>query len=182
MRSTYLFLMVSTLPLSALADAVAPVTQQAAPSAPAPTATPDLKHAPKITCASPNFDFGNMDEGPDIVHEFHCKNSGKGKLIITNVSTSCGCTSAVMNQKGTNTPANYPVTFGPGEAVVVKATYHTANRPGHATKIITVASNDPVNPNFQLKLDMTVVRDVDVQPDRLYLYGVKKDEKTGLHR
>jgi hypothetical protein len=111
------------------------------------------------------------------VHEFHCRNRGKGKLIITNVSTSCGCTAAVVKnlkaKPGTDDKASYPVTFLPGAAIVIKATFHTANRPGHSTKMITVTSNDPVNPGFQLKLDMTVVRDVDLHPDRLYLYNIK---------
>ncbi|HVZ80360.1 MAG TPA: DUF1573 domain-containing protein [bacterium] len=139
----------------------------------------DAKHAPKIACARPNFDFGNVDEGPDITHEFHCKNTGHGKLIVTGVSTSCGCTAAVAQKADVKGGApSYPVTFAPGEPVLIKATYHTSGRPGHATKIITVACNDPSNPNFQLKLDMTVVRDIDIQPsEHLYLYGVKKGEK-----
>ncbi len=137
-------------------------------------------NGPKVTCAHPNFDFKNVDEGPDIVHEFHCRNRGVGKLVVTNVSTSCGCTAAViknlMAKTGTDDKASYPVTVMPGAAFVVKATYHTSGRPGHATKIITVTSNDPVNPGFQLKLDMTVVRDIDLHPDRLYLYGLKHGE------
>src|ERR1039458_3019736 len=78
--------------------------------------------------------------------------------------------------KGANDAASYPATFLPGEIVVIKATFHTAGRPGHSTKFITVTSNDPVTPGFQLKLDMTVVREVDLQPDRLYLYNLKKGQ------
>jgi hypothetical protein len=172
----FLSLLIS-MPLALMAQVATPVV--VTPPTPVPTPTVDTKTAPKLTCSKPNFDFGNVDEGPDIVHEFHCKNSGHGKLIVNNVSTSCGCTAAVAQKKGTKegSAASYPVTFAPGETVIIKATYHTSGRPGHATKVITVASNDPANMNFQLKLDMTVVREVDVQPDRLYLYGVKKGEK-----
>ncbi|HXL73921.1 MAG TPA: DUF1573 domain-containing protein, partial [bacterium] len=61
----------------------------------------------------------------------------------------------------------------PGGRGIVKATYHTKGRPGHATKIITVTSNDPVNPSYQMKLDMTVVRDIDIQPDKVYFYNTQ---------
>jgi hypothetical protein len=120
-------------------------------------------NAPKIYCAHPNFDFHNVDEGGDIIHLFHIVNRGKTTLKITNVSTSCGCTAAVEDKK--EIPA--------GGRGVIKATYHTKGRPGHATKVITVASNDPVNPSFQMKLDMTVIRDIDIQPEKVYLYNIQ---------
>jgi len=119
--------------------------------------------SPKIYCAHPNFDFHNVEEGGDIIHLFHIVNRGNGVLIIDNVSTSCGCTAAVEDKKE----------IPPGGRGVIKATYHTKGRPGHATKIITVTSNDPVNPSYQMKLDMTVVRDIDVEPEKIYLYNIQ---------
>lgn len=136
---------------------------QTIPAPAIPVATVVSADAPKIFCAHPNFDFHNVDEGGDIVHLFHIVNRGKSTLVISNVSTSCGCTAAVEDKKE----------IPPGGRGVIKATYHTKGRPGHATKIITVASNDPVNPAYQMKLDMTVVRDIDIQPDRVYLYNVQ---------
>ncbi len=128
----------------------------------ASTATSASVNVPKIYCAEPNFDFHNVDEGRDITHLFNIINQGKSTLTISHVSTSCGCTAAVEDKKE----------IPPGGQGVITATYHTKGRPGHATKIITVTSNDPLNPNYQMKLDMTVVRDIDVQPDRVYLYNV----------
>ncbi len=136
---------------------------QTASVPPVPTATATSTKVPKIYCADPNFDFHNVDEGGDIVHLFHIANQGKSTLIITNVSTSCGCTAAVEDKKE----------IPPGGQGDITATYHTKGRPGHATKIITISSNDPVNPNYQLKLDMTVIRDIDIQPDKVYLYNVQ---------
>ncbi len=173
MKFFLLFLAFLSVPLFVLAQ------PGPAPKAVTAAQTPavDLAHAPKVTCGHPSFDFKNVDEGPDIVHEFHCRNRGRGKLIVTNVSTSCGCTAAVMKKvgaaAGSKDTATYPVTVLPGSAFVIKATYHTSGRPGHAHKVITVTSNDPVNPGFQLTLDMTVVRDIEIHPDRLYLYGLK---------
>ncbi len=156
--------------------AVVPTLALAQPAGvPAPTPAVDAAHAPKITCAKTKFDFGNVSEGPDITHEFVIHNRGRGPLRITNVSTSCGCTAAVLQGVGGQN-ATMPTVIPPGGRGIVKATYHTNGRPGHATKIITVSSNDPVNPSFQVQIDMTVQREVDIQPDRLYLYGLKRGE------
>lgn len=166
----YLFLLTFfSLPLLASADAVsnaAPGDPAAASAVVIPTPTPTVNAAlaPRISVTHPKFDFGNVEEGPDITHNFRFHNTGKSTLTITNVGTSCGCTAAVMDDKHKSVP--------PGGFGIIKATYHTSGRPGHATKIITVSSNDPVNPNFQMQLDMTVTREIDIQPDRLYFYNV----------
>jgi Protein of unknown function (DUF1573) len=140
--------------------AVVPPPAGAISALPTPVAAAS---GPKIYCARPKFDFHNVDEGPDIIHEFHFRNVGKSTLVISDVHTSCGCTAAVEDKKQ----------VPPGAIGTIKATYHTQGRPGHATKIITINSNDPVNPSFQMQLDMTVVRDVDIQPERAYFYGLK---------
>src|SRR5271170_1382725 len=96
-----------TIPPVALAQGVPPPNAMSSTAAaPVPTPTADAASAPKITCAAPNFDFKTVDEGPDIVHEFHCRNHGAGKLIITNVSTSCGCTAAVVKKLGAAKASN----------------------------------------------------------------------------
>ena len=159
-----------------MGNRIAPVSAPAAASAPVQNATPvvDMAHAPEIHCAKPNYDFGNVDEGPDITHDFVFKNIGKGPLKITHVGTSCGCTAAVLEENGVSkSPTDSdPAVIPAGGRSHIKATYHTNGRPGHATKIITITSNDPKNPQFQMKLDMTVIREIDVQPDRIYLYNI----------
>ncbi len=153
------------------------LAQAAGTTGSAPTPTVDKAHAPQITCGKPKFDFGNVDEGPDIVHKFRVVNRGKGTLKIKSVSTSCGCTAAVAGSKYPVPPEDkaqgFTAVIPPGGFDNIVATYHTNGRPGHATKFITVSCNDPANPGFQLQLDMTVERDVDLQPDRLYLYNIK---------
>ncbi|HVM31860.1 MAG TPA: DUF1573 domain-containing protein [bacterium] len=151
--------------LHAQPAAVSPIVTPGALLTPSAVASPVVSAAngPKLYCAHPKFDFHNVDEGPDIVHEFHFRNLGKSTLVISEVHTSCGCTAAVEDKKQ----------VPPGGVGTIKATYHTQGRPGHATKIITVTSNDPVNPSFQMQLDMTVIREIDVQPERSYFYGLK---------
>jgi hypothetical protein len=162
MKRASLILALFLAPWVLQAEGAAPAPSSSSPAA-GVTALVD-KNAPKIYFPHPQFDFGKVSEGPDIVHEFQFHNRGNTVLKIGNVSTSCGCTAAVESKKE----------IMPGSSGTIKATYHTSGRPGAATKIITVTSNDPVNPSFQLKMQMTVEREVDVQPDRVYLYGVKK--------
>ena len=178
------------LPVMAMAQAPRPSSLSPmqsgggpAPHAPAPNtaggavAAPagSQANAPKISCAKTTFDFGSVDEGPNIDHSFIIRNRGRGDLKITHVGTSCGCTTSAVEQNGvTKSPTDGdPLIVPPGGRCTIKATYHTQGRPGHAEKIITVTSNDPLNPQFQMHLTMTVVREVDVNPDRLYLYNVR---------
>jgi hypothetical protein len=159
------FAVLFILPVALGAQTVAPGPAGSVTNLPTPAPIPTVSAAlgPKIYCAHPKFDFHNVDEGPDIIHEFHFRNVGKSTLVISDVHTSCGCTAAVEDKKQ----------VPPGGVGTIKATYHTQGRPGPATKIITINSNDPVNPSFQMQLNMTVVRDVDIQPERAYFYGLK---------
>jgi hypothetical protein len=140
----------------------------AAVSVPTPTPTVDLANAPRIYVKKTKHHFGEVIEGPEITHNFHFYNNGASTLHINNVGTSCGCTGAVLG--GNND-------IPPGESGVIKVTYHTQGRPGKATKTITVSSNDPVNPNYTLEIDMTVVREVELQPERVFFSNVRKGTK-----
>lgn len=174
----FLAILMAMVGIPALALAQAPNTASPTAVPPSPTPTMDMSKAPKIFCAKPNWDFGMVDEGPDITHDFIIRNIGKGPMKITGVSTSCGCTAAFLKKAGTkkDEAAAMPVTLRPGGRGTIKVTFHTQGRPGHPAKDITVASDDPVNPNYRLHIDMYVVREVDVQPSYLSF----SDHKQGV--
>jgi hypothetical protein len=101
--------------------------QQATPPAAAP--------APKAEAAvlewdSQSHDFGKIKQGTPVTHEFKFTNKGKGTLVITNVTASCGCT----------TPAWSKDPVPPGQQGFVKATYN-AGAAGAFTKTVTVTGN-----------------------------------------
>jgi hypothetical protein len=137
-------------------------------SVPTPTPTVDLATAPRVYVKKAKHHFGEVVEGPEITHNFRFYNNGASTLHIHNIGTSCGCTGAVLG--GNND-------IPPGESGIVKVTYHTQGRPGKATKTITITSNDPVNPNYTLEIDMTVVREVELLPERVFFSNVKKGTK-----
>ncbi len=79
-----------------------------------------------------SHDFGTFqEESGKQTATFTFKNTGSENMVITNVRSSCGCTSPDW----TKTPVK------PGEEGYVKATYNPTNRPGKFAKSITVTTN-----------------------------------------
>ncbi len=79
-----------------------------------------------------SHDFGTFkEEAGKQTATFIFKNTGNENLVITNVRSSCGCTSPDW----TKTPVK------PGEEGYVKATYDPRNRPNKFNKSVTVTTN-----------------------------------------
>lgn len=103
---------------------------------PAATAAP-AQEAPKnmtpsgITWKEDSHNFGDIEKGKPVSHEFAFKNTTKNTVLITNVKASCGCTATNY----TKTPVK------PGESATVTATFNAAN-PGSFSKNVTVTTND----------------------------------------
>ncbi|MEE4198747.1 MAG: DUF1573 domain-containing protein [Bacteroidales bacterium] len=86
----------------------------------------------KISFEKDVHDFGKIkEEGGTVEYEFKFTNTGDEPLVITNVRTTCGCTSPTWTQK--------PVL--PGQKGFVKAAFDPGNRPGNFNKSIIVSTN-----------------------------------------
>ena len=97
----------------------------------------DLKNPPVITFEQDNFDFGTIIEGELVEHKFEFTNTGKGVLIISGVSASCGCT----------VPKNWPKSpINPGESAYIEVVFDSEGRVGKANKILTISAN--TKPNY----------------------------------
>lgn len=104
-----------------------------------------------ISFETDTHDFGRItEEGGNVSYKFVFSNLGNEPLIISNVQSSCGCTSPDWTRK--------PVL--PGEQGFVMATYHPLNRPGAFTKAVKVKTNDPDN----LEVTLTITGDVVPKP------------------
>lgn len=103
----------------------------AAPQAAATTATVKNATPSALAWKEDTFNFGDIEKGKPVSHEFSFKNTTKQTVLITNVKASCGCTATNY----TKTPIK------PGETGTVTATYNAAN-PGNFTKTVTVTTND----------------------------------------
>jgi len=87
-------------------------------------------------------DFGDVKQGESVSYDFSFTNKGKSELELYKVKTSCGCT--VTEPK--------KMKLAPGESSSIKVTFNSAGHNGKDEKEITVYSNDPVMPEYSLKI------------------------------
>ncbi len=86
--------------------------------------------AAKIDFQSETVDYGTIEKGSDGVRVFEFTNTGDAPLIISKVSSSCGCT----------IPKKPEEPILPGKTGEIQVKYDT-NRVGPIRKAITVISN-----------------------------------------
>lgn len=98
----------------------------------------------KIEFTTDTVDYGEIEKGSDGIRVFEFKNTGNAPLIISKVSSSCGCT----------IPKKPEGPIMPGETGEIQVKYDT-NRPGPIRKAITVLSNADT-PTTILKIKGTV--------------------------
>lgn len=84
----------------------------------------------KIEFKAETVNYGVIDKGSDGVRIFEFTNTGSAPLIISKVSSSCGCT----------IPKKPEEPILPGESGEIQVKYDT-NRVGPIRKAITVISN-----------------------------------------
>jgi len=96
--------------------------------------------AAKIEFKSETVDYGEIAKGADGVRVFEFTNTGNAPLIISKVSSSCGCT----------IPKKPEEPILPGATGEIQVKYDT-NRVGPIRKAITVISNADT-PTIVLKI------------------------------
>lgn len=81
------------------------------------------------------YDFGTIQEGQVIEHEFKFTNTGQAPLVISNIQASCGCT----------TPDWTKAPVKPGEEGYVKVAFNSANKSGVQSPTVTIQANTSPN-------------------------------------
>lgn len=85
----------------------------------------------ELTFEESEFDFGNIAKGAEQEHLFKFTNTGDGPLVITNATSTCGCTVPTY-------PKNE--TIAPGESGEMLVKFNGAGQ-GQVTKTVTVTAN-----------------------------------------
>jgi len=90
-------------------------------------------------------DFGRIIQGEKVAYGFRFTNTGKTDLIISGVSTSCGCT-----------VPDFPKTpIKPGESHKIDVKFDSEGRRGFQNKTITISSNaQPSNKIVRIKAEV----------------------------
>ena len=121
------------------------------PPAPTPAATAPATRAPRIAVDPAAFDFGPLRAGRKVHRQFAVKNFGAADLEIANVTTTCGCTAALLDR----------TTIKPGRSATLRVTFDTRDDRGKVTRRVLIESNDPARPRLELRLEATVTGQAD---------------------
>ncbi len=121
---------------------------------PASQVVPTNGVGPRIHFESAVYDFGKVVCGQIVKHDFPFTNLGGGTLVISNVHSTCGCTSATNTTKSVE----------PGKQGVISIEFHTDHFNSAVTKVVTVSSNDTNQPIANLEVKGTVWRPIEVVP------------------
>ncbi len=140
-------------------------------TAPSPTVTtvpnsirPEIPPQPadtggRIKVDNPIVDLGVMGPNKSYNAQFKFTNIGSGKLIISKVQSTCGCT----------VPDLKKLEYAPGETGIVTVTYQSSAYGGAVEKHLYILSNDSTNPRAEITIKGTVELTVVSVPSRLQL-------------
>lgn len=112
------------------------------------------------SCASPTsgqlalsttaFDFGTVPNTKAVSHVFEVRNTGRRPVEITEISTSCGCTTAEMAESS----------LSPGESTALVVTYDPQahnGATGRFMRVVYIRSTAAQTPEIQLTITVNVV-------------------------
>ncbi len=102
---------------------------------------------PKVVFTDQSHDFGKITEGTQAKFSFKFTNTGNQPLVITNVSTPCGCT--------TPTYTHDPV--APGKTGEIAVNYNSTGRGGEFNKVLTVTTNMTANKDVTIMIKGEVI-------------------------
>ncbi|MGD1994288.1 MAG: DUF1573 domain-containing protein [Anaerolineae bacterium] len=105
----------------------------------------------RIELSQTEFDFGAVPNIGPARHTFQVRNVGQGTLEITGVSTSCGCTTAEVDEDR----------LAPGETATLTVTYDPQahdGQTGRFMRVVYVRSTDPETPEASLTIQVTVTQ------------------------
>ncbi len=87
-------------------------------------------------------DFGNIQEGDVVTKVFKFTNTGEAPLIISNASSSCGCTVPSYTEK--------PI--APGESGEIEVKYNSRGKKNQDNKVVRITANTwPATNNVTIK-------------------------------
>jgi len=100
---------------------------------------------------------------------FAFENKGDRAVEISEIKTSCGCTTAKLPKK----------TYAPGEKGTIKGSFSVGSRQGKQHKNIRVLTDDIAQPEIQLALRLEIPKLVSMKPGLLlWRVGSEPEAKT----
>lgn len=98
---------------------------------------------PQMEFAEKTHDFGRITEGDVVTKVFTFKNTGEAPLIISNATSSCGCTVPSY-------PKDKPI--APGESGEIEVKYNSRGKKNQDNKVVRITANTwPATNNLTIK-------------------------------
>ena len=114
----------------------------------APALRGEDKTAPKISVEPASFDFGKALPGKTLEKQFSIRNFGDADLVIEQITTTCGCTAALL--------ADEHKLLKPGQSGQLRVRLETRDYSGRVVRSVMVRSNDPEKKLLEVKVEATV--------------------------
>ncbi|MCI0350386.1 MAG: DUF1573 domain-containing protein, partial [Acidobacteriales bacterium] len=127
---------------------------------------------PKIQFASTTFNFGTIESGAIVKHDFVFTNSGTAILEIKDVRPGCGCTAT----------GKWDRLVEPGKTGVIPLEFNSANFGGTINKSAAVTCNDPAQTNVLLQITGIVWKAIEVTPMMAYFHLSSEGQQTNETR
>jgi hypothetical protein len=106
---------------------------------------------PQISVTEKNLNVGDVVNGEVVKREVTVQNAGQADLVITSISTSCGCTKATLE----------PMTIPPGASGTLQIEFdsgaHGPDLTGALIRQIFIVSNDPQQPEMVVELAANIL-------------------------
>lgn len=133
------------------------------------------KNGPLIRFHHTKFHYGKLKEDlGQAIHRFTFTNVGNKPLKITNVHSSCGCTTPNWSQDS----------IQPGDSGFVETSYETYNRIGEFAKTVTVYSNASNAPFVHLdisgEVEPSAIPDIQAELFPQVLFVKNSDIQLGI--
>ncbi|TWT39163.1 DUF1573 domain-containing protein [Blastopirellula retiformator] len=103
------------------------------------------------------FEFGKMNVDATERHTFQIRNDGDVPLQLEEAGTTCKCTLSTLAKK----------MIPPGETVEVELEWHPIAYANEFTQTATLRTNDPRQPELELKIHGAVVRAIYMEPNEV---------------
>jgi hypothetical protein len=155
--------------LPALAVVWGAAAQDAPPTPPSGAApAQEAKPAPRIAVEPPTLDLGRMLDDKSVHGAITVRNDGDSDLVITGVSSTCGCTiptfAGAKMDTGKKQAETTKVTLKPGETAAVDVEFHPGGKHDKQVQKITFKSNDPAQRELVVEVHATVQPIVQTDP------------------
>ncbi len=108
-----------------------------------------------------SFDFGTLHSTQKVKRLITVRNDGTDTLKITDVSTACGCTAALLSKSA----------LAPGDSGTLQVSFDPRKFTGKVQKPVSMKTNDPKNPQPHITLTATIEKLLEVEPEYLVFKG-----------